>query len=127
MALAITFRKLFSSWNLPINVFSRIMKEPFLKSIQVHETVEFHRAFGVIMEISKGKKCDLIVMGSHGSSGIEEIFIGSNTEKVVRHSEIPVLVIKNDIPEKVEADLLGIGTHGRKGIAHFFSGSIKKT
>jgi len=35
-------------------------------------------------------------MGSHGSSGFKEMFIGSNTEKVVRTSDIPVLVIKND-------------------------------
>lgn len=97
-----------SSHNLPEAIFfmklahqrfSKIMKEPYLKGIKVHETVEFHRAFDGIMEISKEKKCDLIVMGSHGSSGIEEILIGSNTEKVVRHSEIPVLVIKNDIPD----------------------------
>ncbi|CAL65143.1 universal stress protein [Christiangramia forsetii] len=79
--------------------FSKIMKEPYLKGIKVHETVEFHRAFDGIMEISKEKKCDLIVMGSHGASGFQEMFIGSNTEKVVRHSEIPVLVIKNEIPD----------------------------
>jgi len=79
--------------------FSKIMKEPYLKGIKVHETVEFHRAFDGIMEIGKEKKCDLIVMGSHGTSGFQEMFIGSNTEKVVRHSEIPVLVIKNEIPE----------------------------
>ena len=97
-----------SSHNLPEAIFfmklahqrfTKIMKEPYLKGIKVHETVEFHRAFEGIMEISKEKKCDLIVMGSHGSSGLEEIFIGSNTEKVVRHSEIPVLVIKNDLPQ----------------------------
>ena len=38
-------------------------------------------------------------MGSHGTSGIEEILIGSNTEKVVRLSEVPVLVIKKDVGE----------------------------
>jgi len=79
--------------------FSKIMREPYLAGIKVHETVEFHRAFDGIMEISKEKKCDLIVMGSHGASGFQEMFIGSNTEKVVRHSEIPVLVIKNEIQE----------------------------
>ncbi len=79
--------------------FASLMKSPYLKGIKVHETVEFHRAFDGIMEISKDKKIDLIVMGSHGASGIREMFIGSNTEKVVRHSEIPVLVIKNEIPE----------------------------
>ena len=36
-------------------------------------------------------------MGSHGTSGIEEVLIGSITEKVVRLSEIPVLVIKKNI------------------------------
>ena len=79
--------------------FNKIMQEPYLKGIKVHETVEFHRAFEGIMEIGKEKKCDLIVMGSHGTSGFQEMFIGSNTEKVVRHSEIPVLVIKNEIPD----------------------------
>ncbi|MAM18456.1 MAG: universal stress protein [Christiangramia sp.] len=79
--------------------FAKIMAKPFLDGIKVHETVEFHRAFDGIMDISQEKNCDLIVMGSHGISGLREMFIGSNTEKVVRYSEIPVLVIKNDIPE----------------------------
>jgi nucleotide-binding universal stress UspA family protein len=35
-------------------------------------------------------------MGSHGASGIKEVLVGSNTEKVVRHSDIPVLVIKHN-------------------------------
>ncbi len=97
-----------SSHNLPEAIFfmklahqrfTTIRKKPYLKGLKVHETVEFHRAFDGIMEIGKEKNCDLIVMGSHGVSGFQEMFIGSNTEKVVRHSEIPVLVIKNEIPE----------------------------
>ena len=35
-------------------------------------------------------------MGSHGANGFKELFIGSNTEKVVRTANIPVLVIKNE-------------------------------
>ncbi len=42
---------------------------------------------------------DLIVMGSHGTSGFSEFFVGSNTEKVVRTSDIPVLVIKDPAPD----------------------------
>lgn len=76
--------------------FAEIMKEPYLKDIKVHETVEFHQAFEGIMEVSKKHNCDLIVMGSHGATGFKEMFIGSNTEKVVRNSTIPVLVIKNE-------------------------------
>lgn len=38
---------------------------------------------------------DLVVMGSHGATGIRELVIGSQTERVVRHATAPVLVIKN--------------------------------
>jgi nucleotide-binding universal stress UspA family protein len=38
---------------------------------------------------------DFIVMGSHGATGIREFVIGSNTQRVVRHSLVPILVIKN--------------------------------
>lgn len=78
--------------------FTKVMKKDYLKGIKVHETVEFHQAFDGIMEISKKHDCDAIIMGSSGADGLKEIFIGSNTEKVVRHSQIPVLVIKKEIP-----------------------------
>ena len=78
--------------------FNKVMKSDYLKGIKVHETVEFHEAFDGIMEISKKHDCDVIIMGSSGAEGLKDIFIGSNTEKVVRHSNIPVLVIKNEIP-----------------------------
>ncbi|NRA49516.1 MAG: universal stress protein, partial [Phaeodactylibacter sp.] len=46
---------------------------------------------------------DLVVMGSHGASGKNEYFIGSNTQKVVREVHCPVLVIKEPI-EKLNFD-----------------------
>jgi nucleotide-binding universal stress UspA family protein len=75
--------------------FDEVAEKPFLKGIKVHETVKFHQAFDGIMDTCKEFKIDLIVMGSHGASGFKEMFIGSNTEKVVRTSDVPVLVIKN--------------------------------
>src|SRR5690606_4625371 len=42
-------------------------------------------------------KADLVVMGSKGSSGLEELLIGSNTEKVVRHAKCPVITIKQPV------------------------------
>lgn len=75
--------------------FTQVLSQPYLSGIKVHETVEFHQAFDGIMETSKKHGCDFIVMGSQGANGFQEMFIGSNTEKVVRTSEIPVLVIKN--------------------------------
>lgn len=48
---------------------------------------------------------DFMVMGSHGASGIKELFIGSNTQKVIRHSPVPVLVVKQAVkkfnPKKI--------------------------
>lgn len=83
--------------------FAKLMEKPYLKDLNVKETVLFHQAFDGIKEVSEERKCDLIVMGSHGASGFKEMFIGSNTEKVVRTSSIPVLVIKKDHPDfKVE-------------------------
>jgi len=75
--------------------FEKMMSSPFLEGITVHETAEFDGAFDGIMDFAKKYEADLIVMGSHGASGLQEFFIGSNTEKVVRNAEIPVLVIKN--------------------------------
>ncbi|MCG9971565.1 universal stress protein [Christiangramia crocea] len=122
-----------SSHNLPEAIFfmklahqrfSNLMKQPYLKGLKVHETVEFHRAFDGIMEIGREKKCDLIVMGSHGVSGFQEMFIGSNTEKVVRHSEIPVLVIKNEIPD-FEIDNFIFATDANPEHKHTLKKAIK--
>lgn len=79
--------------------FDDLLSRPYLKDLKVHDTVEINKAFEGIMETSKKYDCDFIVMGSQGATGLKEMFIGSNTEKVVRTSEIPVLVIKNEHPE----------------------------
>ncbi len=75
--------------------FQTMMASPFLEGIKVIETAEFDGAFEGIMDYAKKYEADMIVMGSHGTNGLHEFFIGSNTEKVVRNSDIPVLVIKN--------------------------------
>ena len=83
--------------------FTQVLARPYLAGLKVYDTVEINKAFEGIMETSKKYDCDFIVMGSQGATGFKEMFVGSNTEKVVRSSEIPVLVIKNEHPEfKVE-------------------------
>jgi nucleotide-binding universal stress UspA family protein len=79
--------------------FEDFKKQSFLKGLDVKDIVQFHKAFDGIISESKEHNIDLIVMGSKGTSGLEEMLIGSNTEKVVRNSDIPVLVIKEDIDE----------------------------
>ena len=76
---------------------NNIAQQPYLKDVIVHASVKFERAFSGILSFNTRNNIDLIVMGSHGTSGIAEILVGSNAEKVVRLSEIPVLIIKNDL------------------------------
>ena len=60
------------------------------------EKVVFDRVHRQIYSVVEGTDVDLIVMGSSGASGLGEVFIGSNTQKVVRNASCPVLVIKDD-------------------------------
>jgi len=46
-----------------------------------------------IIKFAKQEKADLIVMGTHGSSGVEKAFFGSVAEKVLRRSPVPVFVV----------------------------------
>ncbi|WP_324719974.1 universal stress protein [Salinimicrobium sp. HB62] len=78
--------------------FDDLLSRPYLKGLKVHDTVEINKAFEGIIDTSKKHGCDFIVMGSQGATGLREMFIGSNTEKVVRTSDIPVLVVKNEHP-----------------------------
>lgn len=47
-----------------------------------------------IIRAAKSKKCDLIVMASHGRGGLAGLLLGSETTKVLTHSKIPVLVYR---------------------------------
>ncbi|MCA6421584.1 MAG: universal stress protein [Flavobacterium sp.] len=82
--------------NAAIKRLEDLMDDKCLDGLKVSEIIQFELAFDGIMNISKKNDVDLIVMGSHGASGFKEMFIGSNAEKVVRFSDIPVLVVKKD-------------------------------
>ena len=86
--------------------FEKFKKLPFLKGITVVETIQFQHAFSGIINESEKNNIDLIVMGSQGASGLQEMFIGSNTEKVVRRSNVPVLVIKTGVEDFVVNDII---------------------
>ncbi|MBG6132999.1 nucleotide-binding universal stress UspA family protein [Aquimarina sp. EL_43] len=76
--------------------FEEVLNQDYLKDIDVIETVNFEDVLHGIINSSTKNNIDIIIMGSHGSTGFEELFIGSNAEKVVRTSKKPVLVIKED-------------------------------
>jgi nucleotide-binding universal stress UspA family protein len=52
------------------------------------------RPYEAIIQAAKKARCDLIVMASHGRRGIQGIVLGSETNKVLTHSKLPVLVYR---------------------------------
>jgi len=50
--------------------------------------------YEAIIQTAKEKGCDAIVMASHGRSGVQAVLLGSQTQKVLTHSNVPVLVIR---------------------------------
>ena len=47
-----------------------------------------------ILKVAQKKKCDLIVMATHGQGGLRGMFIGSVTQKVLNQAKIPVMVFR---------------------------------
>lgn len=78
---------------------SEISLSPELNGLTVYQILKLGRTFSNVNEVAEENDANLIVMGSHGASGVKEMLIGSNTEKVVRSSNIPVLVIKENESE----------------------------
>lgn len=61
--------------------------------VKVSAELKIGNAFRGMRDIITDMKVDLVVMGTSGRSAFDEIVIGSNTEKVVRHSKCPVLTV----------------------------------
>jgi len=74
-----------------------LAKCPFLDGLSVCTAIEYDSAYQCIVDKAKGEKFDLIVIGSHGTSGIEKFLIGSVTEKVIQFAPCLVLAVKNRI------------------------------
>ena len=75
--------------------FAKLIQKYNKNGVHVVAQVVFGAASREITEFTRARKIDLIIMGSHGASGAREAFIGSNAEKIVRHSLVPVLVVKD--------------------------------
>lgn len=72
---------------------AKTVEELKATGLEVTEELRLGTAFHGIRDIITEQKVDLVVMGSAGHSKLEEMIIGSNTEKVVRHAKCPVLTV----------------------------------
>ncbi len=77
--------------------FKELFAKPFLKQVNAVQVLQFDGVYETITDQAKEHEIDLIVMGSHGDKGAHEVFIGSNTEKVVRLADCPVLTVKGKV------------------------------
>jgi len=75
------------------------LKKDYLNDLKVTSIIKHFKVFSEVNDVALKNDADLIVMGSHGSSGMAEFFVGSNTERVVRNANIPVLVVKNNVSD----------------------------
>jgi len=99
--------------------FDDFLDKDYLDDIPVYEKVLTDAPVEGISEFAQNNNIDFIVMGSHGTTGVEEFFVGSNTEKVVRTSKIPVLVIKQPADKfKIEKVVLA-GKYAGESINEF--------
>ncbi|WP_142783618.1 universal stress protein [Changchengzhania lutea] len=77
--------------------FKGFLNKPYLKDLKIIPIIKHFKVFSEVNDVAIKNDADLIVMGSHGAHGVKEFFVGSNTERVVRYADIPVLVVKNNI------------------------------
>jgi nucleotide-binding universal stress UspA family protein len=71
-----------------------------LPLVEVRTKVELGTPENNIVEEAKKDGMDLIVISTHGRTGLSHILVGSVTEKIVRHAPCPVLSIHPEIPKK---------------------------
>jgi len=77
--------------------FDEMAADGKYSDIKLEGLVEVGHPFEHISRSIAEHEVDLVVIGTRGSSGLEEIFVGSNTEKVVRRVDCPVLSVKSPV------------------------------
>jgi nucleotide-binding universal stress UspA family protein len=77
------------------DAFDRLVKENQLEHLTVDREVREGNPFAEIVRFAREQSIDLIVMGTHGHTGLAHMLLGSVTEKVVRKAPCPVLTVRD--------------------------------
>jgi nucleotide-binding universal stress UspA family protein len=76
-------------------VLAKVAKKAATAGVKCETRHALSRApWEAILAAAKKNKCDAIVMGSHGRGGLAALFLGSETQKVLAHSKLPVIVAR---------------------------------
>lgn len=103
----------------------KLVLDPMFSAVKVNGELRLGNAFHGMRTIITEHKVDLVVMGTRGRSGLAEVVIGTNTERVVRHAKCPVLSV-NKKPTKVDFKNIVYATAMHKD-EEVFSRMVKKT
>jgi nucleotide-binding universal stress UspA family protein len=74
--------------------FKKLVAKYKVEGVRVVRKVVFGAVSTMILDYVTENSIDVVIMGSHGASGAREFFVGSNAEKIVRRSPVPVLTTK---------------------------------
>jgi nucleotide-binding universal stress UspA family protein len=72
----------------------KLIEEKIPAEVKASHIVRTGKPFLEIINTAQDNNCDLIIIATHGHTGIEHILFGSTAEKVVRKSPVPVLVVR---------------------------------
>lgn len=64
--------------------------------VKTHHIVRLGRAWQEVIEIAKEMKSDMIILATHGYTGLKHVLLGSVAEKILRHAPCPVLSVRAD-------------------------------
>ncbi len=78
---------------------AELLQDPIFENLTVKTLFKIGKPSRTITDTAKEEGSDLIVMGTMGSSGLQELLVGSNTERVVRNAPCPVLSINQSTRE----------------------------
>ena len=92
---------LIEKYDVALRRFLEVHCSELLPLVEVQTKVELGRPDVNIVEEAKREGIDLIVISTHGRTGLSHVLVGSVTEKVVRHAPCPVLSIR---PQRHEAE-----------------------
>jgi Universal stress protein UspA and related nucleotide-binding proteins len=71
----------------------RILIEKVFKNFKVWTFIEKGKPYEAILKVAEEWEADLIVLGTHGKTGLTHLLMGSVAEKVIRHSTKPLFII----------------------------------
>jgi nucleotide-binding universal stress UspA family protein len=82
--------------------FKKLIEKHAKSPVGITFDTLFGSTFTSILEVIEKQAFDLIILGSHGASGLRELIIGSNAEKIVRFSPLPVIVVKDYLNQPIK-------------------------